>query len=72
MTLIAQFLGFLFFLSIAMSGFWCLTFLISMVPYWITVGSAEMYNKINKNINTDTVRRKLLSEQEGVILVWKK
>ncbi|XOD66627.1 MAG: hypothetical protein ACMUEL_00820 [Flavobacteriales bacterium Tduv] len=55
-----------------MSGFWCLTFLISMVPYWITVGSAEMYNKINKNINTDTVRRKLLSEQEGVILVWKK
>lgn len=70
MTIIAQFIGFLFFLFIALSGFWCLSFLISMVPYWITMGAAETYGKINKNVSPEEVRRKTLSEQKDVELLW--
>lgn len=72
MTTIAQFLGFLFFLCIAMAGFWCLTFLVSIIPYWVAIGSAEIYNKINKDVDPETVRTKFLPEQKGVILVWRK
>ncbi|XOD68599.1 MAG: hypothetical protein ACMUEM_05740 [Flavobacteriales bacterium AspAUS03] len=72
MTAIAQFLGFLLFLCITVAGFWCLSFLIFMVPYWITVGAGEMYGKINKDVYPDTVRKKPLTEQEDVTVVWKK
>lgn len=72
MITIAQFLGFLFFIFIALSGFWCLSFLISMVPYWVTMGAAETYGKINKSILPEKVRRKTLAEQEGVELLWSK
>ncbi|XCI75478.1 MAG: hypothetical protein ABI045_01805 [Flavobacteriales bacterium] len=72
MTAIVQFSGFFFFLCIAVAGFWCLGFLISMVPYWIIVGGVDMYGKINKDVYPDTVRRKLLTEQENVTVVWKK
>ncbi|MRI63752.1 hypothetical protein EQP59_00590 [Ornithobacterium rhinotracheale] len=67
-----QFLGFLFFLTMAMCGFWCLTFLVSIVPYWLTYGVAERFGKINKNSDPDEVRRKLLSEQSGVEVLYKK
>ncbi|MEN8138003.1 MAG: hypothetical protein ABFR62_06190 [Bacteroidota bacterium] len=30
-----MFLGFMLFLTIAMIGFWLLTFLISVIPYWM-------------------------------------
>ncbi|WP_103327262.1 hypothetical protein [Bacteroidetes bacterium endosymbiont of Geopemphigus sp.] len=70
MTIISQFIGFLFFLLITLSGFWCLSFLISIVPYWITMGAAETYGKINKDISPRDVRRKTLSEQEDVELLW--
>lgn len=43
-----------------------------MVPYWITVGAGEMYGKINKDVYPDTVRKKPLTEQEDVTVVWKK
>jgi hypothetical protein len=36
-----QFLGFLLFLTIALVGFWMLTFLISIIPYWIGGAFAE-------------------------------
>lgn len=67
-----QFLGFLFFLVMAMCGFWCLTFLVSVVPYWLTFGVAERFDKINKDSDPEEVRTKLLSEQEGVELLYKK
>lgn len=30
-----MFLGFLLFLTVALMGFWVLTFLISIIPYWM-------------------------------------
>ncbi len=67
-----KFLGFVFFLIMAMVGFWCLTFLIGFVPYWLTYGVAESYDKINADVDPETVRRKTLPEQEGVEVIYKR
>ncbi|MDR1877487.1 MAG: hypothetical protein LBQ84_07670 [Flavobacteriaceae bacterium] len=69
---IAKFIGFLIFLTIALIGFWCLTFLISILPYWLTCGVAENKGKINADVNPDEVRRKTLPQQEGVEVVYQK
>lgn len=66
MNTFSQFIGFLFFTSIAISGFWYFTFLIYMVPYWLIMVSAEIYGKINKGIDPELIRRKILSEKKGV------
>lgn len=67
-----QFAGFLFFLVMAMIGFWCLTFLVGIVPYWLTFGVAERFEKINKDSDPDEVRSKLLSEQPDVEVLYKR
>lgn len=67
-----QFLGFLFFLVMAMIGFWCLTFLVGIVPYWLTFGVAERFDKINKDSDPDEVRSKLLPEQPGVEVLYRR
>jgi len=41
-----MFLGFLIFLTIALVGFWMLTFLISIIPYWIGGALAEHFGWI--------------------------
>ena len=47
---IAKFIGFVYFLITALTGFWCLKYLIGMIPYWITYGAAENYGNLQKNI----------------------
>ena len=61
-----QFFGFVFFLVMALIGFWCLTFIISILPYWLTAGVAELNGKINADVDPEEVRFKTLPEQEGV------
>lgn len=68
----AKFVGFLLFLVIATMGFWCLMFLVSILPYWLTYGIAENKGKINADVDPETVKRKTLPEQEGVEVVYKK
>lgn len=67
-----QFFGFVFFLIMALSGFWCLTFLIGIVSYWLGPGVAENRGKINADVDPETVRFKKLYEQEGVEVLYKK
>lgn len=67
-----QFFGFVFFLTMALCGFWCLTFLISILPYWLTYGVAERFGYINADVDPETVRSKKLYEQEGVEVLYKK
>lgn len=55
-----------------MCGFWCLTFLVSIVPYWLTFGVAERFEKINKDSNPDDVKSKTLPEQVGVEVLYRK
>ncbi|WP_246118432.1 hypothetical protein [Apibacter muscae] len=68
----AKFVGFVLFLIIASMAFWCLTFLLSILPYWLTFGIAENSGKINADVKPEDVRRKILTEQEGVELVYTK
>ncbi len=68
----AKFVGFLIFLTIALIGFWCLTFLIGFLPYWLTYGVAENKGKINADVKPEDVRRKTLPQQEGVEVVYVK
>jgi hypothetical protein len=67
-----QFIGFIFFLVMALSGFWCLTFLIGIIPYWLGPGLAETRGKINADVDPETVRYKKLYEQEGVEVLYQK
>lgn len=67
-----QFLGFVFFLVMALSGFWCLTFLAGILPYWLGPGYAETRGKINADVDPETVRYKKLYEQEGVEVLYQK
>lgn len=68
----AKFAGFVLFLIFATVGFWCLMFLVGLLPYWLTFGIAENKGKINSNVDPETVRRKTLPEQTGVEVVYKK
>ena len=61
-----QFFGFIFFITMALIGFWCLTFIIAILPYWLTSGLAELNGKINADVDPEEVRSKMLHEQEGV------
>lgn len=67
-----QFFGFVFFLVMALSGFWCLTFMVGILPYWLTYGVAEQRGKINADVNPDDVRYKKLYEQEDVEMLYQK
>ncbi|MDO5656114.1 MAG: hypothetical protein Q4G27_08250 [Flavobacteriaceae bacterium] len=67
-----QFFGFVFFLIMALSGFWCLTFLVAIVPYWLGPGVAELNGKINANVDPEEVRFKKLYEQDGIEVLYQK
>jgi hypothetical protein len=69
---IAKFIGFLLFLTIALIGFWCLTFLIGILPYWLTYGIAENKGKVNAEVTPEEVRRKTLPQQKGSEVVYTK
>jgi hypothetical protein len=65
-----KFIGFILFLLIAFLGFWCLTFLVCILPYWLTYGIAENKGKINSNVSPDMVRSKILPQQQDVKVVY--
>lgn len=66
----AQFLGFLFFLIMAMIGFWGIFYFTSLIPFWLT-GWFRMKAKERKgNLVLET--RPTLPEQEGVTLIYSK
>lgn len=67
-----QFFGFVFFLTMALCGFWCLTFLVSIIPYWLGPGLAETKGKINADVDPEEIRSKKLYEQEGVEVLYQK
>ena len=69
--MILQFIGFLIFIAIAISGFWSFILFIKIVPYWIIMGTAEIYVKINKETDAKLIRRKILSEKKGVKILFK-
>lgn len=62
--MIIKFLGFLFFLFLFISGFWCLLFLIMITPYWIIIGIIENYIK---SIKMDKKNNKIVNK-----IIWKK
>ncbi|MCT6869160.1 hypothetical protein [Apibacter sp.] len=67
-----KFIGFILFLLIAFIGFWCLTFLVCILPYWLTYGIAENKGKINANVLPEDVKSKTLPQQMNVEVVYKK
>ncbi|MDO5510380.1 MAG: hypothetical protein Q4F57_06770 [Weeksellaceae bacterium] len=66
-----QFFGFLFFTTMALCGFWCLLFLGSIVPYWLTYGLAEHFGRINKDVDPEEVREKRLYERDDIEMLHK-
>lgn len=68
-----QFLWTAYFITMFLSGFWCILFFFTfIVPLWITEGLAEYYGKINKNFNPEDIRSKMLFEQEGVEVLYQR
>ncbi|ADX68557.1 MULTISPECIES: hypothetical protein [Weeksella] len=66
-----QFLGFLFFLTIAICGFWGIiflaTFAISWIPFFL-----DNLKKEKKGIVTAEPTRPTLPNQQGVTVLYKK
>lgn len=68
--IMAQFLGFLFFTVVALSGFWGIFFFSSIIPFWLT-GWFQMKSKERKG-KLVLELRPTLPEQEGVSLLYSK
>lgn len=69
-TTMAQFLGFLFFTGMAISGFWGILYFASLIPFWL-VGWFKMKSQERKG-TLKLELRPTLPEQEGVTLLYKK
>ena len=67
----AQFLGFLYWLITALSGFWCLTFLAHVAIGWIIAGPLETFGYIGADESKNNPRPTLLN-QKGVEVLYKK
>ena len=66
----AQFLGFLAFLVVAMSGFWGIVFFASIIPFWLTGWFRMKAQERKGTLVLET--RPTLPEQEGVSLLYTK
>jgi hypothetical protein len=65
-----QFLWTVYFICMFLVGFWCIfMFFGFVIPLWLTEGLAEYFGK-TKPFDPEDVRRKLMTEQEGVELVF--
>ncbi|MBW8362466.1 MAG: hypothetical protein K0M56_09810 [Kaistella sp.] len=65
-----QFLWTVYFIVMFLVGFWCIfMFFGFVIPLWLTEGLAEYFGK-TKPFDPEDVRRKLMTEQEGVELVF--
>lgn len=65
-----QFLWTVYFIVMFLVGFWCIfMFFGFVIPLWLTEGLSEYFGK-TKPFDPEDVRRKLMTEQEGVELVF--
>lgn len=65
-----QFLGMMYFIAMFLVGFWCIfMFFGYVIPIWLTSGLLEYFGK-TKPFDPEEVRRKIMTEQEGVELVY--
>lgn len=70
---IEKFLGFLLFLIIIMIGFWCLIYILFIIPYWvISFFTQESSNFTNLKMNSKLNKNKKLYEQNDKKLIYKK
>jgi hypothetical protein len=67
-----QFFGFVFFITMVLAGFWCLTMLANIAIVWAIFGPMENYGSLNKDVDPETVRRKKLYEQEDIEVLYQK
>ncbi len=54
-----KFFGFMLFLTMAMCGFWLLTFLVSFLPAWLTGQIGERFDKLNKGKRAEAYQKPL-------------
>ena len=65
-----QFLWTVYFVIMFLIGFWCIfMFFGYVIPLWLTAGLAEYFGK-TKPFDPEEVRRKIMTEQEGVELLY--
>lgn len=65
-----QFLWTLFFIIMFLAGFWCIfMFATVVVPLWLSEGLLEYFGKV-KSFNPEKIKRKRLSEQDGVEIIY--
>ncbi len=65
-----QFLWTIYFFTMFIIGFWCIfMFATVVVPMWLTEGLREYFGK-SKPFDPETIRRKLITEQEGVEVIY--
>ena len=69
-TVMAQYLGFVFFLFMAICGFWGILYFTSIIPFWLT-GWFRMKAKERKG-ELQLEVRPTLPEQEGVTVLYSK
>jgi hypothetical protein len=66
----AQYIGFIFFLFMALCGFWGILYFASLIPIWLT-GWFSMKSKEKKE-GLHLELRPTLPEQEGVTVLYQK
>ncbi|MBF8457625.1 hypothetical protein IV494_10585 [Kaistella sp. G5-32] len=65
-----QFLWTIYFICMFLVGFWCIfMFFGYVIPVWLTSGLLEYFGK-TKPFDPEEVRRKIMTEQEGVELLF--
>ncbi|MGA9212114.1 hypothetical protein [Kaistella sp.] len=65
-----QFLWTIYFVCMFLVGFWCIfMFFGYVIPIWLSFGLLEYFGK-TKPFDPEEVRRKTMTEQEGVELLY--
>ena len=65
-----QFLWTVYFVIMFLIGFWCIfMFFGYVIPIWLTSGLMEYFGK-TKPFDPEDIRRKTMTEQQGVELVY--
>ncbi|UOE38238.1 hypothetical protein [Chryseobacterium oryzae] len=65
-----QFLWTVYFIIMFLVGFWCIFMFFGLViPMWLTEGLKEHFGKV-KPFDPEQIRSKLLTEQEGVEVLY--
>lgn len=65
-----QFLWTIYFVTMFLVGFWCILMFFGLViPMWLSEGLMEYFGKV-KPFDPEDIRRKLITEQEGVEIIF--